>query len=197
MKKSAPSLIQCALAMAGFLGLLVLVGCDSSSPAPPASGATNAAAGATNVAAGAPRAAVGATNAAAGATNAAALDFVSVFDEKPTNGRNPFFRMTRVATIPGAPGSEATGLAALAAPPKPKIETMLILSGIMGTSRQRVALINDRTFEVGDEATVRAGDRQAHLRCLEIGAQYAVVVVDGSAESLRLVLKKPAKTGGD
>lgn len=188
MRRPPPSLIRYA-ARAGLSGLLLLAGCDSSSPAPTASGATNAAARATNAAA-------GVTNAAAGAANAAALDFISIFEEKPSNGRNPFFRTARAATIPAAPGSETTGLAPLA-PPKTKIDTMLILSGVMGSARQRMVLINDRTFEVGDEATVRAGDRQAHLRCLEIGAQYAVVTVDGSDESLRLVLKKPFKPGGD
>jgi hypothetical protein len=173
--------IICSLALLAGGG--ALTGCDSSSPAP-APSRTNAVA------------AVKATNSVSGSTNVARWETNSIFEDIPINGRNPFFHAPSQAAV-DASASNENAVAPTVALPTPKPETILSLTGIIGTPHARVALINGRTFEEGDEAVVRSGETQARVRCIEIGAHYAVVQVDGKPESLRLLLKKSTNGVGD
>ena len=199
MRRPIPVFARFAAGLAGLGCLVAIIGFDASSPAPAASGTnalgsigTNAVAG-TNALAGSKG-----TNALAG-TNVVLMETNSIFEDNPANGRNPFFRVARTPApvAPPCSGVEPAQGQTPPAPPKPKPEVVLTLTGIMGTSHRRAALINDRTFEVGDEAVIRSGESQARVLCLEIGAQHAVVQVDGKPESIKLMLKNPKSGGGN
>lgn len=101
----------------------------------------------------------------------------SVFNipTNPSEGKNPFF-----------PNSSEL---------MPKIdlktnvvipETMFVLNGITSPPR-RSAMINGRTFEVGEEGEVRlSSGARVLIKCVEIGDDKAVIVTAGQRRELRL-----------
>jgi hypothetical protein len=102
----------------------------------------------------------------------------SVFTIPPTpkDGRNPFYPMSGMK--PPVPDPRLT------TPQKPVYT--FTLNGITSPPR-RTAMINSRTFEPGEEGEVRLSDGQKKLiKCLEIGDNYAVILVDGQQRVLKL-----------
>jgi hypothetical protein len=156
----------------GLVMLCMVVGCSPPDPKPPVSGAAKTVPSVTNKAASLER-----------GTNIALAEVNSFFDDKLKNARDPFFPVS--ARLERQ--SVATSATAV---PKPSVEVVLVLNGIMGTSSQRMALINGRTFEPGDEVVIRTTNGQARVRCLEIGPQSVIVTVNGMPERRKLVLKK-------
>lgn len=119
-------------------------------------------------------------------TNIALLETNSVFDDKIKNARDPFFpASTRLE-----PKSATAAAAAPAAVHKAPAELVLVLNGIMGKAGQRIALINGRTFETGDEVVIRTTNGQTRVKCLEIEPQSVTVTVNGNPEARKLFLKK-------
>jgi hypothetical protein len=59
--------------------------------------------------------------------------------------------------------------------------TNLVLKGVMGSEKRRLALINDRTFEKAEEGKVRVGDKTVVVKCVDILVDAVVVRIDGAA----------------
>jgi hypothetical protein len=66
----------------------------------------------------------------------------------------------------------------------------LRLSGVSGTPEHRLAIINNRTFETGEEAEVSTGTGRVRIRCLEIRADVAIVMVNGERREVRFRAEK-------
>jgi hypothetical protein len=68
----------------------------------------------------------------------------------------------------------------------------LVLKGLSGAANSRFALINDRTFRVGEFEKVRVGKTNVMVRCLEIGSDSVKIQIAGDDEvkTLRLRMLK-------
>jgi hypothetical protein len=55
----------------------------------------------------------------------------------------------------------------------------LELKGISGTADHRLAIINNRTFELGEEGTVLSNVGRVRLKCLEITTNSVRVNING------------------
>lgn len=62
----------------------------------------------------------------------------------------------------------------------------LVLKAVTVTSRRRLALVNDRTLEKGEEGIVRVGTSNVTVRCLDITPDSVLLEVRGSPAPLRL-----------
>jgi len=65
---------------------------------------------------------------------------------------------------------------------------VLKLFSIAGSSRKRLAVINNEILAVGEESDIKTGDRKVHVKVIEIGADYVVVAVQGEPGPKRLTL---------
>jgi protein disulfide-isomerase len=72
------------------------------------------------------------------------------------------------------------------APVTPTRYTVLALKGISGAPEQRMALINNQTFMVGETAKVRVQDAKVEVFCKEIREDSVLVTVDGKQQELKL-----------
>ena len=68
------------------------------------------------------------------------------------------------------------------------VPSTLQLKGISGTPEHRFALINNTTFESMEKGSVRVGQTNVSVRCLEINADSVVIQVTGSTEKQQLFL---------
>ena|ERR1700733_4313931 len=91
----------------------------------------------------------------------------------PQEGCDPFFpgslRPYATAVIAGSHASDLTTLR---------------LNGVSGAPSRRLAIINDVTFGVGDEAEVRTSQGRIRIHCVEITGNSAVIEVDGQRQEL-------------
>lgn len=62
------------------------------------------------------------------------------------------------------------------------------LKSVSGTPERRFAIINNRTFEKGDEALVKIGEKTVRVRCLEIRDTSVVISIDGVDRNRELKL---------
>ena len=99
------------------------------------------------------------------------------FPSKAGDGRDPFFPLSTRIRAGIKPANSTT--------PKP-VSVSLTLNGISVTESRRYALINGKTFVVGDQLEVPVGDARVRVRCVEIRGDSAVVEVNGSRQELRL-----------
>jgi hypothetical protein len=109
------------------------------------------------------------------ATNMAALLNIpqSVF----VAARNPFFPMSTL----GQPQPKA--------PDAPVDTSVFVLNGIVPNGPKRTAMINNRTFEQGEEGEVKLpSGARAMIKCEEIKAESAVILYAGQRRELRLRL---------
>ena len=101
----------------------------------------------------------------------------SVFNipSQPSEGRNPFFPQSTVRVVPP-----------IVNPQHPVDTTLFILNGITSPPK-RMAMINGRTFEPGEEGEVRlSGGGKMLIKCEEIKAESAVISVAGQRRELHL-----------
>ena len=66
------------------------------------------------------------------------------------------------------------------------LNVKLILIG----QNKKLAQINNRSFEQGEQAEVLAGGQKVKLRCLEIREKSVLVKVEGATEPKELFLRK-------
>jgi hypothetical protein len=125
--------------------------------------------------------ALGSSRPAIVATNTPALPR-SVFAVSETS-RDPFFpNSTRL----GRPKVIATN-----APPPPAPTLQLVLRGIAGTADRRMALINNRSIQVGEEVDFKTPNgKTVRVRCLEIKDNTVVVTIGNNAERKELSLRR-------
>jgi hypothetical protein len=103
----------------------------------------------------------------------------SVFVDRPDFGRDPFFptSVRRGKVVP--------------ATTTPVVEPVanfgnLFLKGVSGTAEKRLAIINNKTFEIGEEADLRVGGQLIKIKCLEIRDRSVVISVNGVSKELFL-----------
>jgi len=102
----------------------------------------------------------------------------------PQDGKDPFFpRSSRHRPPPPRPAdvakdSKKTG--------PPVIEVQLELKGISGTVERRLAIINNKTFEAGEQGEVATNVGRVGITCKEIKNDSVEVVVNGQARTLSL-----------
>ena len=95
----------------------------------------------------------------------------------PQEGKDPFFpQSTRHRPIP-APVTTA---------PPPSAVVELELKGISGTANRRMAIINNRTFEAGEEGEVVTNVGRIRITCKDIKAGSVQVIVNGQERALSL-----------
>jgi len=56
----------------------------------------------------------------------------------------------------------------------------LTLNGLSGTSKSRLAIINNRTFSEGESGAVKTETGSVQLRCLDIRKESVVVELEGA-----------------
>lgn len=92
-------------------------------------------------------------------------------------GRDPFFpnsaRLQAGSLKPADPSGKGPAVA-------------LLLKGIGGSRENRVALINTKTFKVGDIEPVTVNGVRVQVSCISIGEDSVVVEVNGVRQELRL-----------
>jgi hypothetical protein len=107
---------------------------------------------------------------------------VSVFETNEAS-RDPFFpNTTRLKKREVAPTN---------APVEPMVPLELALRGIAGTANRRIALINNRQIQVGEEVEFKAPNgKPVRVRCVEIKSESVVVMVGNSPERKELNLRR-------
>ena len=98
---------------------------------------------------------------------------VFVIPTNPKDGRDPFF-----------PNSTRPYETVSVARPHVGEVSSLVLKGISGLSDHRLAIINNRTFGVGDEANLVTPQGPIHIRCLEVKASSVVIESGGQRHEL-------------
>ena len=66
----------------------------------------------------------------------------------------------------------------------------LTLKNISGASPRRLAIINDRTFTIGEQARLSLATSNVVIRCLEIGSNSVLVQFEGTGAKQELFLPK-------
>ena len=97
-----------------------------------------------------------------------------VMPKTPDEGRDPFF-----------PNSNRPYESAVAAQPHVGDVSSLVLKGISGSENHRLAIINNHTFGVGDEANLATPQGTIHIRCVEIKAGSVVIETGGQRHELK------------
>jgi len=100
----------------------------------------------------------------------------SVFVNNAGFGKDPFFP---TSTRRGAVKGPVTQ-------PDLPVVPLLSLKGISGQKGHRLAIINNRTFEVGEEAELKFGGQSLRVRCVEIRDDGVTVNVNGQNQKLLL-----------
>lgn len=117
------------------------------------------------------------TNAAP--TKCEAPKSVFVIPETSQDGRDPFFPLsTRLHPV-----------ARVMAATRPAAVPELELKGISGTVDRRLAIINNRTFERGEEGEVVCNAGRVRVTCMEIKDDSVRIVVNGQERVLSLHTK--------
>jgi hypothetical protein len=120
---------------------------------------------------------------AKGSTNAALVQVeipksVFIIPSTPEQGRDPFFplstRLSRSVVVP------------VTVTNAPAVSVELELKGISGAANHRLAIINNRTFGVGEEGEVNSNGSRVRITCEDIGTDFARVRVNGVERTLRL-----------
>jgi hypothetical protein len=123
-------------------------------------------------------------------TNAApkAVLHQSIFVDDVKTGRDPFFPNTarRAEKVPLATTQPDGSLPNVAKVPFEQVK----LKGILGNSWRRLALINNHTFEVGEQAEVKTNDGRIKVRCLEIRDRSVIVNLAGENQRRELHLNE-------
>ena len=130
------------------------------------------------------------TNAPAGsapaATNALPLlspipQSVFIIPMTPQEGKDPFFpRSTRLFN---------DVLVKTNLQPTAAVAVELKLNGISGTADHRLAIINNRTFGIGEEGEVVSNGGRVRILCKDIKADSVRVLISGEERILRLRLR--------
>jgi hypothetical protein len=101
-----------------------------------------------------------------------------VMPKTPLDGKDPFF--------PGSSYPYASNVLLSTNRAETPRTVELRLQGISGTAEHRLAIINNRTFEAGEETDVPTQPGRAHIRCLEIKAESVIVQIGSERRELRL-----------
>lgn len=116
-----------------------------------------------------------------GSTNEVAAPQAKFIQPKDrTEGRDPFYPRSTYPYQHDAPVIVQTNT------PVPVVAVELKLKGISGLPPRRLAVINNHTFEAGEEAEVITSNGRMIIKCLEIGEASATVQVGPERRVLRM-----------
>ena len=102
-----------------------------------------------------------------------ASPFVSVFTDSRTFGKDPFFpKSNRRNIMPLTPTPFS--------PKEGELPPGMVLKGLSGTKEKPLAIINNRTFEEGEEAEVRALNQIYRVKVIEIKERSIMISVNGT-----------------
>jgi hypothetical protein len=102
-----------------------------------------------------------------------ASPFVSVFTDSRTFGKDPFFpKSSRRNAMPVTPTPFL--------PKEGELPPGMVLKGLSGTKEKPLAIINNRTFEEGEEAEVRAANQIYRVKVIEIKERSIMISVNGT-----------------
>lgn len=73
--------------------------------------------------------------------------------------------------------------------PEPEYVNQIILKGISVTTEKSLAIINNKTVEVGESVDIRVENRIVKVQCLEVGCNHVLLKIDGLARPKKIVLK--------
>jgi hypothetical protein len=100
----------------------------------------------------------------------------SVFVDRPNFGRDPFF-----------PNSSRRGTIVQDTVVEPVANfNNITLKGISGTVEKRLAIINNKTFEAGEEANLRISGQPTKVKCVEVREKSVVISINGVTRELFL-----------
>jgi hypothetical protein len=121
------------------------------------------------------------TNAPVSVTNKLSIEYVSVFENLlAPKGRDPFY--------PNSHRRDPVPIMPVMLTEKPPPSSELVLKGVVGANNHRLAVINNAILETGETGSVRVPSGKLRLKCLEIGEDFAVILVEGEIEPKRLQL---------
>jgi hypothetical protein len=111
----------------------------------------------------------------------------SVFVDDSKTGKDPFFPSSarRLEKVLGSSGTQTPVPA-----PNKNVFDRLQLKGILGNSSRRLALINNHTFEVGEQGEVKTREGKLNVRCWEIRNRSVVVSFVGESQRKELFLNE-------
>ena len=89
-------------------------------------------------------------------------------------GKDPFFPNRPVVAV-ATPRTKKAAVTSV----------KLVLSGMSGTREKPLAIINNRTFETGEEADILLKEGRTRVRCVEIRDDSVLVEVNGARQELR------------
>jgi hypothetical protein len=99
---------------------------------------------------------------------------VFTIPRNPKEGRDPFYPNSDRLFNPPKPKSTSAGAEAL------------VLNGLSGTARGRLAMINGKTLAEGEETEVATSEGRLRIRCLQIKTDSVVIESAGQRRELRL-----------
>ncbi len=104
---------------------------------------------------------------------------VFVIPTTAAEGKDPFFpQSTRLRPVQHATKSN----------PPPAVAE-LELKGISGAANRRLAIINNRTFEAGEEGDVMCSGTRIRIKCVQIEPGSVQIIVNGKERVLKLHTK--------
>jgi len=104
----------------------------------------------------------------------------SVFVDDPTIGKDPFFP-TSVRRVPKI----ASPTSAPADPQSLPLTVKVILVG----QNRKLAQINNRSFEPGEQAEVLVGSQKVKVRCLEIREKSVLLTIEGANQPKEVFIR--------
>jgi hypothetical protein len=96
---------------------------------------------------------------------------------KAGDGRDPFFPRRTVVEAKPDKGGET---------PKPTAVSLSLKGISRGIGTRRYALINDKTFTVGDEHEVVVNNSRVRVNCIEIKEDSVIIEMNGVRQELRM-----------
>ena len=76
------------------------------------------------------------------------------------------------------------------ATPEPFWVKQVRLNGISGPATRRLAMINNQTFEKGDELKVNVVGNSVKIRCVEVGKTSVLITIEGLEGQRELKLRQ-------
>ena|SRR5437867_681093 len=110
----------------------------------------------------------------------------SAFVDDPNFGKDPFFpksgrrKVQIVVPVGVTPNANAFG----------QVFNSIVLKGISGLPGRRLALLNNRTLEVGEMLEFRINNQLIKVRCVEVREKSVVIGIDGTTETREIRLRQ-------
>ena len=109
----------------------------------------------------------------------------AVFVDDPKFGKDPFFpksdRRKPQVIVPVGTAPDTSALA--------QILNTIALKGIAGPPGKRLAMLNNRTLEAGEQFDFKYNTQTVRIRCVEIREKSVIIGIDGTPETKEIHLR--------